>query len=217
VASNIFHAFFFCNAPSSIMFVRNKAMWVRRAAIRPIPLYARVTSTTLDQVEALLSDEGASGEEALTQAFRRFETSQPALAARIALTLRRPLDETALALGYFLSLAVWLAFEQTFGAQLGEIVEQDVETTHQAILFDEELRRNDPKETVDTDDVVAMEQPELLGFIREHIDVVLETPEEVAIEDVDLIYRMLLLEVVALSHAVVPPTSLPLSKAAWVA
>ena len=85
-------------------------MWVRRAAIRPIPLYARVPSEILQRVEGELSGDDEDDEEKLSGAFARFERTQPALSARVAAALAKPAEETALALGYFLSLAVWMAF-----------------------------------------------------------------------------------------------------------
>jgi hypothetical protein len=194
------------------------AMWVRRSALRPVPTYARVSTATLERIEDLLADDEPSSQERLADAFVRFESTQSALASRIADGLRSPLEETALALGYFLSLAVWLAFEHTFEERLHEISEQDLEATEQSLNFDEELRREAPDESLDTDDVVAMEQPDVVDFVREHIDVALEAHAvHVDIKDVDTIYRLVLLEIVALSYAVQAPHHFPLSKAEWTA
>ena len=188
-------------------------MWVRRAAIRSVPPYARLSAQALERVEQTLSGEDEDSEEKLEAAFARFERTQPALSSRVAAHLARPAGETALALGYFLSLAVWMAFEGTFGTRLGEVSEQDLEATSQSIAFDEELREDAPEEAVDTDDVVAMEQPEVVEFIREHIDVALETnAASVKVDEVDAVYRLVLLEVVALSHAVETPDRYPVSK-----
>jgi hypothetical protein len=193
-------------------------MWVRRAAIRPVPSYAKVAAPDVERVEDSLSGDDPESEERLTEALGRFETTQPALSSRVAHTLGHPLDETALALGYFLSIAVWLTFETSFGARLGEVQESDLEASSQALALDEELRRDAPDEAVDTDDVVAMEQPAMVEFVREHVEVALEAhADEVELDDVDAIYRLILLEIVALSHAVRPPERFPAHKTEWVA
>lgn len=191
-------------------------MWVGRAAIRAIPPYARVPAEVLERVEGALAGEDEESEEKLGDAFSRFERTQPALSSRVAGALARPSEETALALGYFLSLAVWISFEQTFGDRLRTLGEEDVEATSQAIALDEELRRDSADEAIETDDVVAMGQPDVVAFVREHIDVAVEAnASNVEIDDVDRIYRLILLEIVALSEAVAPPEHYPASKAEW--
>jgi hypothetical protein len=193
-------------------------MWVRRAAIRPVPSYAKVVTLDVERVEDSLSSDDPESEERLAQALGRFEATQPALSARVAAELGRPLDETALALGYFLSIAVWMTFEASFGARLGEVHESDIEAASQALALDEELRRDAPDEAVDTDDVVAMEQPAMVEFVRGHVEVALEAhSDEVEIDDVDSIYRLILLEIVSLSHSVRPPERFPANKAEWMA
>ena len=77
-------------------------MWVRGAAIRPVPRYAVVDAATLEQIERELADDSPSARGELDGAFARFETTQPHLADAISLVLSKPLDDTALALGYFL-------------------------------------------------------------------------------------------------------------------
>src|SRR5690606_31616381 len=101
------------------------------------------------------------------------EQTQPALGEKVAEALSRPLEETALALGYFLTLSIWLAFERNFEGRLTEITSDELEAAEQAIELDEELRRLDPAEAVDTDDVIAMEQPDAIAFVQEHLDTAL--------------------------------------------
>ena len=190
-------------------------MWVRRAAIRSIPVYARVSTETLERVEEGF-DEDPESEAKLERAFSRFERTQPALATRVASTLQRLKEETSLALGYFLTLAVWLSFEQTFGVRLSEVADQDLDAARQAFKLDEELRKDDPEESVDTDDVIAMEQPNLVKFIREHIDVALEAnAKSIRIEEIDEVYQLALIELISLSYAVRPPDRFPQGKHEW--
>jgi hypothetical protein len=193
-------------------------MWVRGAAIRPVPRYAVVPSSTLDAIERELADDSARSREELDGAFARFEASQPNLADTVSHALSRPLDETALALGYFLSISIFLAFEKTFGpARLREVSADALAATEQAIALEEELRAAHGDEPLDLDDVVSIEQPHVLAFVHEHVDAALEPaagetegeagnaePPEVDVDDVHGVYRAIVLLTLCLSHAVVP-------------
>jgi hypothetical protein len=181
-------------------------VWVRGAAIRPVPPYAVVRRERLEAVEAELAREAgddARGE--LDAAFRRFEETQPALAEMIGDTLAPPLDETALALGYFLSIAVWLAFEKSFGERLAVVTGEALEATQAALTLEEELRASHADEPLDLDDVVAIEQPGVLAFVHEHVEAALDPSagdRDVDVDDVHKVYRAILALVLALSHAV---------------
>jgi len=178
-----------------------------------VPQYARVPAGVLGEIENDLADEDEIARDRLDSAFARFEATQPAIAERVARALGRPIDETALALGYFLTLAVWLAFERNFEGRLAEVREEELGAAEQSLVLDEELRRVDPAEAVDSDDVVAMEQPDLLSFVHEHLDNALEAHAgEVDVDDVHAIYRVVLIEVLALSHSVRPPDHYDLPK-----
>lgn len=183
-------------------------MWVRRAAIRPVPSYAQVPTRALSDVEESLAEDNDEARERLDEAFTRFEQTQPALAERISNALSGPIDETALALGYFLTLAVWLAFDNVFGAELEQVSETALLGVEESLKLDEQIRLSDPAEAVDSDDVVAMEQPDVLTFVNEHIDAALEAnASEVDVDDVHAIYRLVLIEVLALSYAVRAPSN----------
>jgi hypothetical protein len=183
-------------------------MWVRGAAIRPVPPYAVVGRDVLDSVEDELAASGVSTKSDLDDAFGRFERTQPALAANVAQVLSRPLDETALALGYFLTIAVWLAFERAFSSRLREVAESELEAAEAALKLEEELRATHATEPLDTDDVMAIEQPGVLAFINEHVDAALEPTDadarDVDVDDVHQVYRTVLIMTLALSHAVSP-------------
>ncbi len=181
-------------------------MWVRRAAIRPVPPYAELPARALSEVEEQLSEDDEASRNRLDEAFARFEETQPALAGRISTALGRPLDETALALGYFLTLAVWLAFDAAFKGEVEQVSETALTGVEESLQLDEQIRLSDPAEALDSDDVVAMEQPHVLAFIHEHIDAALEAnANEVDVDDVHSIYRLVLIEVLALSYAVRTP------------
>ena len=181
-------------------------MWVRRAAIRPVPAFAQVPLRALATVEEELGDDDEQTRTHLEEAFARFDRTQPALADRISKALNGPLDETALALGYFLTLAIWLAFDRVFRSDLGEVTETALRSVEEALQLDEQIRLSDPAEAVDSDDVVAMEQPDVLSFVHEHLDAALEAnADEVDVDDVHAIYHVVLIEVLALSYAVRAP------------
>ena len=181
-------------------------MWVRSAAIRPVPQYARLSEVELGKVEQWLAGDEPDTERKLHEAFERFEQTQPALMHRLSRAMGRTTDEVALALGYFLSLVMWLGFEQAFGQRLRALSATEVEGVEQSLRLDEQLRGSDPVEAVDSDDVVAMEQPHAVEFIHEHVEAALEAHAGSA--DVDAVhgmYRIILIELLALSYAVTPP------------
>jgi hypothetical protein len=174
-----------------------------------------VSPVALERVERdVANDEGGAKAE-LDAAFARFERTQPQLADTVSEVLARPLDHTAIALGYFLSIAVWLAFERTFGDRLDEVTADALKATEDAIGLEEELRAERGHEPLDLDDVVAIEQPAVLAFVHEHVDAALdvtaqaegEPPAEerdVDVDDVHTVYRVIIVLTLALSHAVRP-------------
>ena len=185
-------------------------MWVRGAAIRPVPAYALVGAAVLDAVERELAEDTNASREDLDAAFVRFERTQPQLAERISDLLGKPLDETALALGYFLSIAIWIAFERTFAQRLRQVSADAIQATEDALSLEEELRAAHGEEPFDLDDVVALEQPAVLAFVNEHVDAALDVAarerdeRDVDVDDVHSVYRAILVLTLALSHAVAP-------------
>jgi hypothetical protein len=183
-------------------------MWFRGAAIRPVPPHAVVSREVLDRVEHELADGELGAKSELDDAFERFEQTQPALAQAAADILARPLDDTALALGYFLTITVWLAFERAFGTRLGEVSEEARDAAVAALDLEEQLRKNHAEEPLDLEDVMMLEQPGVLAFIHEHVEAALEPQDEeeheVDVDDVHVVYRSILVETLALSHAVSP-------------
>ena len=183
-------------------------MWVRNSAIRPVSEAAKIPIEALYAVESWLCVDDAPGdedlaEERLNDRFEMFELAQPALAAHVGDSLNRTRDDLAIALGYFLALIIWLAFEETFDDQLEQVDEFGMQGVVEAVALDEQLRRSDPAEQLETDDVIAMEQPAVLPFIHEHIETALEAHAElIDVDAVNRVYRLLLEEILALSYAV---------------
>ncbi|MCA9622474.1 MAG: hypothetical protein KC731_25805 [Myxococcales bacterium] len=180
-------------------------MWVRSAAIRPVPLHAQLPAEALADVEDYLGGDERATEDRLNETFEAFEQRQPVLSEYLGEILARRDDDIAVALGYFLGLAIWRAFDSEHGSKLATLDTTAIESVDEALTLDEELRGADPEEAVESDDVVAMEQPHALAFIHEHVDAALEVHAEVDVDDVHAVYRALLVVVLALSYAVAPP------------
>ncbi len=184
-------------------------VWVRGAAIRPVPPYAVLGDGVLAAVERELGRDGELAEDALDAAFERFDKTQPQLSEYIEELLERPLDETALALGHFLVIAVWMAFDRSFGPRLGRVTTDALAATIAAVTLEEELRAEHAEEPLDLDDVMAFEQPRVLSFVNEHVDAALEVGEGEAgkdtdVDDVHTVYKAVVIITLALSHAVTP-------------
>lgn len=189
-------------------------MWVRQTSIRPVAPFARIEAHTLDAVRSLLLSEDEEIQDVLDDAFERFDASQPALSQKLGEVLARPLGEAPLALGYFLCLAVWMSFEEAQGARLGQVSLEELEATSELVSLDEALRQGDPSEKLETDDVIAMEQPALVRFVHEHVEAILEVHgAAVELAELQLVYRMVLIEMLALSYAVRAPAGFPVTKA----
>jgi len=175
-------------------------------------VWARVDMRVLEKVEEQLAADDESAKRRLDESFARFEEAQPALSSRISEVLAEPLDDTALALGYFLTLAIWLGFEESFKGDVGQVDAIGLSAVDEMLKLDEQIRLSDPAEVVDSDDVVAMEQPEMLAFIHEHLDAALEAnADEVDVDDVHEVYRIILVLVLALSYAVRSPSNVTVS------
>jgi hypothetical protein len=183
-------------------------MWVRGAAIRPVPAYARVRRAQLERAGRRI--EAATDSDDLAQHLVRFERAQPELAAQVNRILERPLDETARALGFYVCAALWMAFEDTFGARLTRITREALHATEESIRVEEELRREHAEEPLDLEDVVMLEQPEVVEWVHEHVDAATDVSGddanlEVDVDDLHLVYRTALTLALALSYGVDPP------------
>jgi hypothetical protein len=181
------------------------------SAIRPVPPFARVERRVLEELERELGRDDPEARAELDRAFARFERTQPHLAARIAAVLAGPLEEPALALGYFLSIVVWLAFERSLGARLGEVDAEALLATVASVLVDEELHaeRSQPFEP---GALLDGAQPGVSSFVREHVGVALAALAAQSIDPhgVHQVHRAVVELTLALSHAVAPSGNLDL-------
>lgn len=181
-------------------------MFLRKAAIRPVPRFAVIEESAIDSVEELLGAKEDTLQSVLDDGFDELDRKQPALARFLASVISECKDELVQSVGYFLCVSVFIAFREAFPTRLREVDERALEIAGDMLETDEELRASDPHEVLDSDDVVALGQPALLQFVQQHIQEALDqAEEEIELEELDKVYRALLIEVIALSHAVEAP------------
>src|SRR6185295_19098834 len=118
-------------------------MWVRRSAIRPVPRYARVSESSVRSIEASFAAADARARQLARASFERLTAQQPALTEYLAHELRDSLDDTALALGHMLAVAVFVSFENFAGSALRSLSRESVAAAELSLAADEELRRTD--------------------------------------------------------------------------
>src|SRR6187551_2044260 len=177
-------------------------MWIQRSAIRPVPPYARIGRASLEHLRNALQLEADESPAAFDEMYEEFEDRQPVLADHIGEVLSQPLQDSSVALGYFLSVSIWAAFDQTLGTALDAISPDELRSTTELFALDQDLRGQAPLDRLDTDDVVAMEQPALVEFVHESIQSTLRAQRgKLDTSELGEIYRMLLIEILALSYA----------------
>lgn len=182
-------------------------MFLRKAALRPVPRWAIVDEDAIAVVEASLEDDEKNLQESLDRGYSELDRLQPTIALWMADELSRMGDELVQSVGYFLSVTVYLAFREAFPTRLREVDEGMLQIAEATLTADEELRAEDPMEILDSDDVLAISQPSLVAYVQHHVGEALDQGEgEVDLDELDRVYRALLVQVIALSHAVASPT-----------
>jgi hypothetical protein len=89
----------------------------------------------------------------------------------------------------------------------------ELRSTTELFALDQDLRGDTSNDRLDTDDVVAMEQPALVEFVHESIQATLRAHGgDLDSDEMGEIYRMLLIQILALSYAVRSPAGFPLTK-----
>lgn len=181
-------------------------VFLRKAALRPVPRWAVVDEMAIDALEEHLGDGEDRLQDVLDAGYREMDRTQPHLAEWLASQVSSRTDELAQSVGYFLAVTVYLAFREAFPTRLGMVDELSLKLAIDTLSADEELRANDPHEVMESDDVVAMGQPLVIGYVQHHFDEALtQADDAVDLDAFDAIYRAILVEVIALSHAVRSP------------
>ncbi|MCX7808152.1 MAG: hypothetical protein N2515_06060 [Deltaproteobacteria bacterium] len=192
-------------------------MFFRKAAIRPIPRWAVVDEEAVLAVEAMLELSDEAFEQAMEQAYRQMEERQPTLTAWLVAQFTFHENELVQSVAFFLAVSVYMAFREAFPTRLQTIDAAQLELAIETFITDESIRQEDPIEVMETDDIIAVGQPAVVHFIQSHVDEAIgQAGENPPLDAFDHVYRSLLVEVVALSHAVSPPHGLPESNR-WLA
>lgn len=181
-------------------------MFFRKAAIRKIPQWAIVDQFAIERAEASLNADSPTLQDRLDRLFRAFGQDQPALSDYLSEEISELDHELSQSLGYFLIAAIFRVFTEAFPERLDEVDETALRIAVETLAADEALRADDPLEILESDDLVAMNQPELVDFVQGHLrDAFDQAEDEVPIEELDRVYRAALVEIIALSHAVISP------------
>jgi hypothetical protein len=181
-------------------------VWVRRSAIKPVPRFARVPASAITAARALLSGADEQRRTLVRERFERLGLAHPGLGRYLQSRLSPALDSAALALGQMLAVAVYLAFESTPGLRVRPVNDDLVAATDAMLGADEALRQSDPMDALDSEDIVAIEQPALVGFLNEQVGLTLEQHAgSIDVDQVALVFRATLVQILALSQAVLPP------------
>jgi hypothetical protein len=171
-----------------------------------------VSASAVAAVRAMLSGADDQTKNLARDGFERFNAEQQALARYLLARLSHSLDVAALALGHMLAVAVFMAFESSPGTRLCSLTDDAVAAADAALGADEELRRSDPMDALDSEDIVAIEQPALVAFVNEHVGLTLEQHAgSIDVDHVAVVFRAILVEILALSHAVLPPPGYPMA------
>lgn len=171
-------------------------------------------ATAVAAAHALSSGSDESARAFARDGFGRLSAEHPALARYLQGRLSPSLDAAALELGQRLAAAVYVAFESTPGLRLRGVSDDAVSAVDVALGADEALRRGDPMDALDSEDIVAIEQPALVAFVNEHIGLTLQRHAgAIDVDHVALVFRALLVEILVLSHAVLSPPGQPAADA----
>jgi hypothetical protein len=173
-------------------------MLIQKGALSTVPRYAVLAEDAVARVLPPLADQTVLQQE-LDASFRQLEAEQPALAAFLADELNEFELPAAQALAYFLFLLVFRAFREGFGARLPAVAEREVEQALQRLLADGEVRSRTCIANSYSEDMVALNQPALMRVIQAELE---HAPDEAG--ELGPIMQALLVEILALTHAVLP-------------
>jgi hypothetical protein len=171
-------------------------MLIQAGALNPVPRWAAVPERAVtDALRQLTEDAGMQPR--LDAAWRRLEVEQPDLSAFVAEELSELEQPQAQALGYFLFVLVYVAFVEAFGRRLRELGGDELEGALAQLLADGEVRGAACRFGSYSEDAIALGQPALMALVRGEVE---EAAQQQT--DVDSIMQVALVEIVALSAAV---------------
>lgn len=179
-------------------------MIVQRVALEPVPSYAVVDEESVVQVVQRVT-RGDDAMNVLGAAFDRLERRQPSLASYLSDELGRSDEFGSQTLTYFLFLIVFMSFEEAFGHRIGEVRRSDLAQTFDRLTTDGELRDAATPGESYSEDAVSLGQPALMALIHGELERAIKSAHAADRPlDIDPIVQALLIEVLALTDAVVP-------------
>ena len=117
-------------------------MFVEPVALDVVPAYARIAQSAVDIVIKRIGRRASDVGKTLAGSFRQMEQRQPALAAFVAYELSELSAQPLQAVAYRLSVLVFAAFEEAFGARVGKVELSDINRALSRLVADSELRRH---------------------------------------------------------------------------
>ena len=162
-----------------------------------------------DVVRALSEELREAGDEVrslVDGGIERFDGAQPILSSYVSTCLEEIEHPTALALGHFLCVATFLAFDRAFEVRLSVVDDDALHAAREALVTESELQEREPHLRLSAAASVATLQPHVAAFIDQHMEAALEAQEEpVPEEALGAVFGTVLVVVVALSGAVTAP------------
>ena len=184
-------------------------MWFPNSAIRPVPAFARLPATVIATAPSHIAvAERGPAIESIKVDIHDYIAEQTEIAAWMTDRLVGIGDDVARSFGLAMSVIIWKAFSEHFSGRIGTVSRGACDVVSAMLEADEELRRRDSKTAVEYDDIVAAYQPEVVKYIRLALNHTLsKETRAVDVRAIDKMYRMMLVETLVLSYAVLPKDS----------
>jgi len=136
----------------------------------------------------------------------KLDRDQPTLSGYVSSCLQHIEDETALALGHFLSVATFLAFDRAFAGRLRAVDDDALHAAREALVTESELQEKEPHLRLSAAASVATLQPHVAALVDRHLSAAVEAEEDAPSEEaLGVVFGTVLVIVVALTHCVGAP------------
>ncbi len=181
-------------------------MYLRKAALRPVPGHAVVDEHAVRSVDDTLDQEEQDLQDWLDRGLRALEHEQPVLSEWLETQIDTAEHALAQSLGFFLAVSIYAIFKEAFPTRLFPVDDAALALALATLDMDAALRADDPREALATDDVVTLGQPAVMAYLQHHIEQALDQLDDAdEAHHLEEVYRAVLAEIVALSHAVASP------------
>lgn len=179
-------------------------MFVEPVALDVVPSYARIAQSVVDAVIRRVGRVARDVDKLLAGSFRRMEQRQPALATFVAYELSELASQQLQSVAYRLSVLVFSAFEEAFGARVGRVELSDINRALSRLVADSELRSVWVPGNTYSEDAIAIGQPALVACLRAEVERAVASQPGLEWDNLDRFYESLLAMVVVMTHAVAP-------------